>query len=181
MSLTTFMTQSIRALFSVEFNTLKYRYEKKFIFTSKGVILRKLLCFQQNSLRRNQMPEQHLVFTDCSGIDFFYSLLTLIQSVRPPLVLYHSLCSTCVSYGKPCSYTGFHVIPTHSLPTEADDFPRGGSILWMCFCSLTQLNLKQEVLLGRLYLCVRTNCRILCKYLLRTLSFIAQYVKNCFF
>ena len=45
------------------------------------MILRKLLCSPQNSLRRNWMPEQPSVFTGWSGIQFVDSHLPLTQSV----------------------------------------------------------------------------------------------------
>ena len=44
---------------------------------------------------------------------FFIHLLILTQSVRLPVVTYHSLCSTCVTYRTPCSAIDHQVLPTH--------------------------------------------------------------------
>ena len=41
------------------------------------------------------------------------------------LVTYPSLCSTCVTYRTLCHALGHQVLPTQSLPREAEDFPRG--------------------------------------------------------
>ena len=41
----------------------------------------------------------------------FWFILTLTQSVRPPMVTYPSLCSTCVTYGTLCHARGHQVLP----------------------------------------------------------------------
>ena len=83
-------------------------------------------------------------FTGYLSIQFFNSPLPLTQSVRPPIVTYPSLCSTCVTYGTPCHAICHQVLPTHLgdlpgiltgplprqrslayIPREAEDFPRG--------------------------------------------------------
>ena len=69
------------------------------------------------------MLEQTLFFTSCSRF-LIQPLLT--RSVRPQLVIFPSLCSTCVTYGTPCGSIGRQVIPTHLLPRRAEDFPSGG-------------------------------------------------------
>ena len=70
------------------------------------------LYSQQNSLRRNRMLEQYLLFTGCSIIQFFSFIpLPQTESVRAPLVPYHSLCSTCVTYGTPCPTISHQVLP----------------------------------------------------------------------
>ena len=70
------------------------------------------------------MLEQPLVFSDCSRIQFLIHTLSPILSVKPPLVTYHSLCST-------------HAMPHYwssgtshqNLPREAEDFSRSGKYL----------------------------------------------------
>ena len=74
-----------------------------FIFCN---LLKRWLSHQQKSFRRNWMLEPPLVLTGCSSIHFFNSLLSRTQSIRPPLVPYHSLCSTCVT---PCRSIGLKV------------------------------------------------------------------------
>ena len=49
------------------------------------------------------------------------------QSVKLHLVLYHSLCSTSVTYETTCHAIGHQVLPTQPLPREMEAFPRGGS------------------------------------------------------
>ena len=65
----------------------------------------------------------YFLLTGCIRIQFFNSPLT--QSVRPPMVTYPSLCSTCVTYRTSCHAIGHQVLPTQPLPTEEEDFPRG--------------------------------------------------------
>ena len=55
----------------------------------------------------------------------FWFNLTLTQPVRLSMVTYPSLCSTCVTYRTLCHAIGHQVLPTHPLPREAEDFPRG--------------------------------------------------------
>ena len=85
-----------------------------FVFkkTNKKLFICLLLTFeysQQNSLRRNWMLEQHLVFTRSSSIQFFNS---------PP---FHSQLGHLwypVQHGMPCHFIGHQVIPTQPLPKE---------------------------------------------------------------
>ena len=51
------------------------------------------------------------------------SFLIHPQSARTPLVAYHSLSSTCVTYGMPCHANGQKVLPI--IAKEAEDFPKG--------------------------------------------------------
>ena len=51
------------------------------------------------------------------------SFLIHPQSARTPLVAYHSLSSTCVTYGMPCHANGQQVLPI--IAKEAEDFPKG--------------------------------------------------------
>ena len=67
---------------------------------------------------------------ETGSLSNFYYLLaaqasSVTRSVRIHLVPYHSLCSTCVTYGMPCHAIGHQVLPTQQLPREAEDFPRG--------------------------------------------------------
>ena len=49
------------------------------------------------------------------------------QSVRLPFITYPSLCTTGVTYRKPCHGNGHQVFPTQLLPREAEDFSRGAN------------------------------------------------------
>ena len=72
------------------------------------------------------MPRQPLLFTYWllrHPVFLFISLFPT-QSVRLPLVTYSSLWSTCVIYGTLCYAICYKKLPTHSLPREAEDFPR---------------------------------------------------------
>ena len=57
---------------------------------------------------------------------FFIYLPFSTQSVGLPLITYPSLCSTFMTYRSPCHASGHQVLPTQSLPMEAEDFPRDG-------------------------------------------------------
>ena len=85
------------------------------------------LWSKQNSLRRNWMPEQPLLLTYwlLRHPVFFDSPHFPTQSVRPPLVTYPSLCSTCVTYRTLFHAIGHQVLPTQPLPREVEDFSRG--------------------------------------------------------
>ena len=68
----------------------------------------------------------YFLLTGCIGIQFFDSPpFSPTQSVRPPLVHYPSLCSTCVTYGTLCHANGHHVLPTQPLSREVQDFLGG--------------------------------------------------------
>ena len=74
------------------------------------------------------MPMQPLLIAYCLPRYpvFLIHLPIPTQSVRPALVTYPSLSSTCVTYRTPCHAIGHQVIPTQPLlPREAEDFPRG--------------------------------------------------------
>ena len=81
--------------------------------------------------RKSKPPQDKLgvwafwVFTSCSRIQFFNSLPFLTQLVRPPLVPYHLLSSTCMTYRTSYHSIGYQVLSTQPLPREAQDFPRG--------------------------------------------------------
>lgn len=79
-----------------------------------------------------------LIKTPLGEIGCQFTPLFQTKSVRPPLVLYHSLCSTCRTYRTPWCSTGQQVHPTHPTIT-----------LHTLFTS------HQNVLLGRFYLSVR--------------------------
>ena len=68
--------------------------------------------------------------TGCLGNPYFLPSIQLFdsspaKSVRPPLVTYPSLWSTCVTYKMPCNSIGHQVFPTQPLPREVQNFPRG--------------------------------------------------------
>ena len=79
----------------------------------------------QNSLRRNRMLRQPLLFVywlPKHPVFWF----TLTQSTyRLPMVTYPSLCKTCVTYRTLCHAIGHQVLPTQPLLREAEDFPTG--------------------------------------------------------
>ena len=62
-------------------------------------------------------------FLECSGIHFFNSPLT--RPVRLHLATCHSLYSSSVTHRTTCHASGHLMLPTHSLPRKAEDFPRG--------------------------------------------------------
>ena len=79
-------------------------------------------------------------FTGCLSIQFFNSPLPLTQSVRLPMAIYPSLCSTYVTYGTQCHARGHQVLSEPPgiltgplprqrsltlIPREAEDFSRG--------------------------------------------------------
>ena len=79
----------------------------------------KHINYDKNTVNLNKTP---LGETVCLGIllltggkapRFIIHLLILTQSVRLPAVIYHSLCSTCVTYRTPCHATGHQLLPTH--------------------------------------------------------------------
>ena len=67
----------------------------------------------------------YFLLTGCLSIQFFDSPRR--QSIRPPLVTYPLLCSTCVNYVMLCHVIGYQVLPIHPLSREAQDFPMGGN------------------------------------------------------
>ena len=60
-----------------------------------------------------------------------------------PLVPYHSLCSTCMTYGTLRCAIGFQVHPAQAFIWEAEDFH---SVLSMCLLPHTWLYCNQNVL-----------------------------------
>ena len=60
-----------------------------------------------------------LSFIDCPDIQFFDS--PLAQSLRLHLATYHSLCSTCATYGTPCHAIGHQLFPTQPFAANATD------------------------------------------------------------
>ena len=62
----------------------------------------------------------------CSSTQFFWFNFFSTQSVRLPLFIYPSLCSTSVTYRVPCHVSGHQMLPTLPLPRGVDNFPRGG-------------------------------------------------------
>ena len=65
---------------------------------------------------------------------FLIHPLSQTQKVKTPLVPYHSLCSTRVSYGTSCYFICHQVLPTQSLPRKREDFLGVVSTLRMCLC-----------------------------------------------
>ena len=67
------------------------------------------------------MPEQPLVSTGSSGIQFFDSLLPLTQSARPPLIPYHCALLVLITGGHVVPLVtsiGHQVLPVQPLPRE---------------------------------------------------------------
>ena len=62
-------------------------------------------------------------FLNVYASNFLIHSSFLTQSVRLPLVTYTSQCSTCVTYRTPCHASAHQVLPTQSIPREAEDFP----------------------------------------------------------
>ena len=81
----------------------------------------KYVNYDKNMVTFNKTP---LGETGCLGIlyflltgvyasSFLIHLFILTQSVRLPVVTYHSLYSTCVTYRTPCHAIGHQVFPIH--------------------------------------------------------------------
>ena len=66
----------------------------------------------QNSLRRNWMPRQLLLFYWLNKYPVFWLTVFSQHSVRPLLATYPWLCSTCVTYRTPCRAIGNQVFRT---------------------------------------------------------------------
>ena len=102
--------------------------KKIVILLTLGKSLRWSLIFNLNKTPLGEtgcLSNPYFLLTGCSGIQFFDSPPFPTQSVRPPLVTYPSLCSTCVTYKTLCHAIGHQVLPTQPLPREVEDFPRG--------------------------------------------------------
>ena len=87
----------------------------------------------------------------CSS--FSIQSLSLTQLVRPPLVPYHLLSSTCMTYRTSYHSIGHQVLSTQPLPREAQDFPRGRKYPK----DVPLLTSHLKVLPGRFYLCPRAS------------------------
>ena len=77
-----------------------------------------LLIFSLNKTPLGEtgcLSNPYFLFTGSSGIQFFDSPPFSTQSVRPPLVTYPSLCSTCVTYRTLCHGIGHQVLPHPTL------------------------------------------------------------------
>ena len=72
-----------------------------------------------NSIRRNWKLEQ---LPQASSFSHFR--LSQTQSIRTPLVPYHLLYCTCVTYRMQRHVIGHDVLPTKPLPRDAEGFPR---------------------------------------------------------
>ena len=83
----------------------------------------------------------YFLLIGCLSIQFFGSPPT--QLVRPPLVTYPSLCSTCVTYGTLYHTMGHQVLPTQTLPMKQRISLGVAIILSMCLCSHTSLDCNQ--------------------------------------
>ena len=73
------------------------------------------------------LTKSYFLLTGCLTIQFFDSPFFPAQSVRPPLVIYLSLCSICVTYRTLYNAIGHQLLCTKPLSREAEDFPSGGN------------------------------------------------------
>lgn len=126
---------------------------KKFFFLSPHFKVQLRKKEKANPLRTNWVFEQFWVFTSCSRIQFFNSLPFLTQLVQPPLVPYHLLSSTCMTYRTSYHSIGHQVRSTQLLRREAQDFPRGRKYSR----DVPLLTSHLKVLPGRFYLCPRAS------------------------
>ena len=69
-------------------------------------------------------------FLTAHASSFWFTSLFPTQKVRLPLATYSSLCSTYVTYMRPCRGSSHQVLSIQPLPREAEDFPRGGNHSW---------------------------------------------------
>ena len=72
--------------------------------------------------------------------DFLIHLLCPTHSVRTPLALYYSLCSTFVTYGMPCYATGHQVLSNLTFLWKRRISLGMARILRMCLCPNLQFN-----------------------------------------
>ena len=81
----------------------------------------------QNSLRRNWMPRQPLLFTYwlLRHPVFWFNSFFPTQSIRLPLVTYPSLCITYVTYRTLWDAIVYQELPNQPSPREAENFPMG--------------------------------------------------------
>ena len=88
-----------------------------------------LLIFNLNGTPLGEtgcLSNPYFLLIGCSCIQFFFIHPPFpTQSVRLLLVIYPSLCSTCVTYRMLCHTIGHQVLPVQPLPREVEDFPRG--------------------------------------------------------
>ena len=102
-----------------------------------------LLWWSWETLSRNLMLEQLLVFFECSSIQFLiHSLL-----VRPPFVTYHSLCCARVTYAMSCHTIQSPGTSHPNLDLEKQKISLGVKIiLSICCFPHTQFSCNQKVL-----------------------------------
>ena len=104
--------------------------------------------------------ELPLVFTGCLNIQFFNSPHSP-NTVRPLLVAFPSLGSSCMTYRTLCHSIDHQVLPTQVIPRETEDFPRGGKYDKQVPLLTYLIYFPAKVLLGRFYLCFGVCCRTL--------------------
>ena len=96
------------------------------------------------------MPEQPLVSTGSSGIQFFDSLLPLTQSVRPPLVPYHCALLVLLTGGYAAPLVAKYFLS--NLYLEKQDFSRGRKHRKYGSAHIPRLlPIKRYYLLGSMY------------------------------
>ena len=73
-----------------------------------------MVTFNKNPLGETGcLGNPYFLLTGAWASSFLIHLLILTQPVRVPVITYHSLCSTCVTYRTPCHAIGHQVLPTH--------------------------------------------------------------------
>ena len=90
-------------------------YKKCKLNVKKNVNYAKnMVTFKKNpSEETGCLGNPYFLLTGAKESCFFIHFLILTQSVRQPVVTYHSLCSTYVPYRTPCHAIGHQVLPTH--------------------------------------------------------------------
>ena len=126
----------------------------------------------QNSLRRNWMPRQPLLFTYwlLRHPVFWFNSFFPRQSIRLPLVTYPWLCITYVTYRTLCDAIVYQELPNQPSPRKAENFHRGEKNFKNfkhLYASAQKPNvlLTKSVIYGRTYLCARISSQTIHQHL----------------
>ena len=101
--------------------------KKIVVLLNLGKSLGWALIFNLNKIPLGEtgcLSNPYFLLTGCLGNQFLIHSPFSTQSVRLPLVIYPSLCSTCVTYRTSYHAIGHQLLPTQPLTREAEDFPR---------------------------------------------------------
>ena len=116
------------------------------------------------------MLEESLFLLAPQISNFLIRHLSRAQSVRPYLITYHLLCSTCMTYGSPCHSIGHQVLPIQPKPREGHDFSTHIRSL---------LPTKRYYLVGSIYVLGSAKNIITTSHCFSKHSLVTSYVNTC--